>query len=132
MTAKTPDICPCGSGRMFDRCCGPYLDRTDVPPTAEALMRSRYTAYTLGQLDYVRATWHPRTCPPVLQPSPGLHWLGLQIKRVEAGGVDDSTGIVEFVARCKRGGRADRLHETSSFERVAGHWVYRDGEMHQR
>ncbi len=93
-------------------------------------MRSRYTAYTLDRLDYVRATWHPDTCPPVLAPVADLRWLGLQIKRVEAGGEHDSRGSVEFVARSKRGGRAERLHETSSFERLAGHWVYCHGELH--
>lgn len=69
-------------------------------------MRSRYTAYTLERLDYVRATWHPTTCPPDLHPAPGLRWLGLQIKRVVAGGENDTAGLVEFVARSKQGGRA--------------------------
>lgn len=122
--------CPCGSGRPFATCCEPYLDHTEHPPTAEALMRSRYTAYTLERLDYVRATWHPETCPSVLQPAPGLRWLGLQIRRVVAGGEHDVTGIVEFVARNKLGGRAERLHETSTFERVDGRWVYCHGELH--
>jgi len=122
--------CPCGSGRPFATCCEPYLDHTEHPPTAEALMRSRYTAYTLERLDYVRATWHPETCPSVLQPAPGLRWLGLQIRRVVAGGEHDVTGIVEFVARSKLGGRAERLHETSTFERVEGRWRYCHGELH--
>jgi len=93
-------------------------------------MRSRYTAYVLGHLDYLRATWHPETCPSALQPVPGLRWLGLAIRRVEGGGPQDTTGIVEFVARSKLGGRAERLHETSSFERVDGRWVYCRGELH--
>lgn len=95
-------------------------------------MRSRYTAYTLDRLDYVRATWHPQTCPPELHAVPGLRWLGLTIRRIEAGGEGDATGLVEFVARSKLGGRAERLHETSSFERVAGRWVYCHGEVHRR
>lgn len=132
MTAHAGDICPCGSGGAYASCCAPFIDGPASPPTAEALMRSRYTAYTLGRVDYLRATWHPTTCPPVLEPTPGLRWLGLRIKRVEAGGVGDSTGSVEFVARCKLAGRADRLHETSRFERVDGRWVYRHGEMHSR
>lgn len=132
MTMPAHESCPCGGGRPFARCCAPYLDHTQSPPTAEALMRSRYTAYTLGRMDYVRVTWHPTTCPPVLEAPSGLQWLGLQIKRVEGGGAGDSTGTVEFVARCKQAGRADRMHETSRFERVDGRWVYRDGEMHRR
>lgn len=131
MNTDTPDACPCDSGRPFARCCAAYLDGSDTAPTAEALMRSRYTAYTLNRLDYVRATWHPNTCPPDLQPVPGLRWLGLRIKRVEAGGESDGTGVVEFVARSKLGGRAARLHETSSFERLDGRWVYCHGEIHR-
>lgn len=130
MTTDTPHTCPCGSGRAYAACCAPYLDAGEHPPTAVALMRSRYTAYTLERLDYIRATWHPDTCPPVLAPVAGLRWLGLQIKRVEAGGEHDRSGLVEFVARSKRGGRAERLHETSRFERMDGHWVYCRGELH--
>ena len=132
MIAKTDNTCPCGSDRAYAACCAPYLANTLGAPTAEALMRSRYTAYTLDRHDYLRATWHPTTCPPVLQPIPGLRWLGLTIKRVEAGGEGDVTGIVEFVARCKQGGRAERVHETSLFERLSGRWVYRHGEQHRR
>ena len=130
MTAKTPETCPCGSGRALAACCAPYLGNTSSPPTAEALMRSRYTAYTLGRLDYVRATWHPATCPAELHAVPGLRWLGLQIKRVTGGSERDATGTVEFVARSKLGGRAERLHETSTFERIDGRWVYCRGDMH--
>ncbi|MBT5730333.1 MAG: hypothetical protein HOI76_02430, partial [Microbacteriaceae bacterium] len=83
-------------------------------PTAETLMRSRYSAYVLERSDYIRSTWHPATCPNALNPEPGLHWLGLKIKRVEDGLEQDDHGIVEFVARSKRDGRAQRLHETSS------------------
>jgi SEC-C motif-containing protein len=93
-------------------------------------MRSRYTAYARERLDYVRATWHPKTCPSELRPVPGLRWIGLQIRRVEAGGPQDTIGTVEFVARSKLGGRAARLHETSSFERVDGRWVYCHGHVH--
>lgn len=95
-------------------------------------MRSRYTAYALDQLNYVRETWHPETCPADLRPVAGQRWLGLKIKRVERGMPADVTGTVEFVARSKRGGRARRMHETSRFEKVDGRWLYRDGERHER
>ncbi len=124
--------CPCGSGLSLAECCAPCLDGHVPAATAEALMRSRYTAYVLERFDYLRETWHPNSRPPDLAPVPGLRWLGLTIKRVVDGGVDDATGEVEFVARSKRGGRANRLHETSSFERYGGRWVYTRGVQHAR
>jgi len=95
-------------------------------------MRSRYTAYVLERFDYLRETWHPATRPDEIAPSPGLRWLGLTIKQVVGGEVDDTTGEVEFVARSKQGGRATRLHETSRFERYGGRWVYTRGVQHAR
>lgn len=90
-------------------------------------MRSRYTAYTRGRVDYLRDTWHPRTRPADLAPLPdGLRWLGLEVRRHTVQDADHA--VVEFVARSKLGGRAERLHETSRFERVDGHWLYVDGD----
>jgi SEC-C motif-containing protein len=88
-------------------------------------MRSRYTAYALGLMDYVRATWAPETCPESFASDPpGLKWIGLEVKRCLS--VDADHATVEFVARGKLGGRAHRLHEVSRFERRAGRWVYVD------
>jgi len=90
-------------------------------------MRSRYVAYVLGRTDYILFTWHPRTRPPRLDPdSASVRWLGLKIRRVEAGTPQDSQGLVEFVARYKIGGRAHRLHETSRFVKEDGRWFYLD------
>lgn len=93
-------------------------------------MRSRYTAYVLGRMDYLLETWHPDTRPAELTAGSGLRWLGLAVKRVVDGGPDDSTGRVEFVARSKIGGRASRLHETSYFEKIDGRWLYCRGDLH--
>ena len=71
-------LCPCGSGRNLDQCCGPILDDPRHAETAEALMRSRYTANTLGRWNHLWATWHPRTRPDVVD-SQGVEWTGLQI-----------------------------------------------------
>ena len=60
------DPCPCGSGRAYPACCGPYLDQSLPAPTAEALMRARYTAYTLKREDYLLATWDPAHRPAQL------------------------------------------------------------------
>jgi SEC-C motif-containing protein len=91
-------------------------------------MRSRYSAYVLGLVDYLAATWHPSTRPADLAPLPaGLRWLGLEVRRHEQ--QDEDHALVEFVARSKQGGRAERLHETSRFVREDGRWYYVDGEM---
>ncbi|MFB1490806.1 MULTISPECIES: YchJ family protein [unclassified Thiocapsa] len=123
MTQATP--CPCGGPRPYERCCGPYLDAAALPPGVEALMRSRYVAYVMDRTDYILSTWHPRTRPPKLdQDRAPVRWLGLTIRRVEAGTPEDREGLVEFVARYKVGGRAHRLHETSRFVKEDGRWLY--------
>jgi len=86
-------------------------------------MRSRYTAYVLGLSAYLLETWHPRTRPTTIAPPPpGLRWLGLEVRRCTP--IDANHATVEFVARHKLGGRAERLHEISRFERVGGRWLY--------
>lgn len=89
-------------------------------------MRSRYTAYVLQRHDYVLATWHALTRPAAIEPPPPqLRWLGLEVRRAAATAADRTE--VEFVARSKLGGRAQRLHETSRFVREGGRWYYVDG-----
>jgi SEC-C motif-containing protein len=126
--AAPADACPCGLPAAYADCCGRWhAGPTRLQaPDAQALMRSRYSAYVRGLADYVVDTWHPRTRPPTLEPDPpDLRWLGLEVRRHAVTGVDQAT--VEFVARSKLGGRAHRLHETSRFERVDGRWLYVDG-----
>jgi len=121
--------CPCDSGEDYADCCGRFIEDGIVPDTAEELMRSRYTAYSFGDADYLYATWHPTTRRKDLQLDEPVNWLGLEIKRTEAGGPEDREGLVEFIARYKIGGRAHRLHETSRFLRRDGRWCYVDGEV---
>jgi SEC-C motif-containing protein len=121
------ETCPCGSGEPLPRCCGRYLDGGVAAPTAEALMRSRYVAYALGREAYLLATWHASTRPAALElEAQALRWIGLDIKRFEARSEDEA--VVEFVARCKAGGRAQRMHEVSRFVREQGRWYYTTGE----
>ena len=122
--------CPCGSGAAYGTCCGPLHDGESAP-TAEALMRSRYSAFATGRLDYVFRTWHPRTRPIDLSPTPAVAWVGLEILRTVEGGVLDDTGTVEFRARFNSAGREHLMYETSRFERRAGRWVYVDGDIAQ-
>jgi SEC-C motif-containing protein len=124
---KQLDRCPCGAPAEYPACCGRYLDADLCPDTAEALMRSRYVAYVRRQPDYLLRTWHSSTRPPTLDlEGDPVRWLGLQVRRVEAGSPDDRHGVVEFVVRYKIGGRAHRLHETSRFVREDGRWFYVD------
>ena len=123
--------CPCGSALAFADCCGRHIDGGIAAPSAEALMRSRYTAYTLGREAYLLATWHAATRPARLDPDmPAGKWLGLEVRRHEAAPENPDRAVVEFVARHKVGGRAHRLHETSRFARENGTWFYVDGDIH--
>ena len=128
--ATTSQPCPCNAVAAYETCCQPLHEDHVQAASAEALMRSRYSAYALGLRDYLLRTWHPDTRPPSLEldDGPGLRWLGLDVKRHADGG--DGSAVVEFVARCKAGGRpAVRMHELSRFLRVDGRWLYVDGDV---
>lgn len=122
--------CPCGTGRDYAACCGRY-HAGEAAPDAEALMRSRYSAFVLRDAAYLRASWHPDTCPAELgldaDGAPATTWLGLTVKQHRVTGPD--TAEVEFIARYRvGGGSAVRLHERSRFVRLDGRWLYVDGE----
>jgi SEC-C motif-containing protein len=92
-------------------------------------MRSRYSAYVLGQEGYLLATWHPSTRPDEARFDPGTRWLGLEVRSHRL--VDPTHAEVEFVARYRAGGRGHRLHERSRFVLEAGRWYYLDGDMRE-
>jgi SEC-C motif domain protein len=124
---RPSDPCPCGGAR-YASCCGPFHSGDQAAPTAERLMRSRYSAYVLELGDYLLATWHPGTRPAEpLHFEPGLKWLGLEVR--EHRPVDEDHAEVLFVARSKLGGRAHRLVERSRFVREGGRWFYVDGDV---
>ncbi len=119
--------CPCGLNRPYADCCGRY-HAGELAPDAQALMRSRYSAFVRDEIGYLLKTWHPSTRPSSLMPNePGLRWLGLEVKKHVWQDADHAT--VEFVARSKLGGRAQRLHELSRFVRQDGAWFYLDGDL---
>lgn len=118
--------CPCGSGLTLAVCCGP-LHAGRPAATAEALMRSRYAAYVLGDAGYLRTTWQADTCPADLSFG-DTAWLGLRILRCERGQLGDVEGTVEFEAAFRDGPRVMGLHETSRFVRAGGRWFYVGGE----
>ena len=126
---KPPHLCPCDSDLPYASCCQPWhlgYQAGQTSPTPEALMRSRYSAYVLGLLDYLLATWHPSTAPGDLELD-AVKWLGLEVKAAAAQG---DAGVVEFVARYRdSSGRGQRLHEISRFVREKGQWFYVDGQF---
>ena len=111
-------LCPCGSAKPLNDCCGRY-HAGEPAPTAEALMRSRYSAYVLKLSGYLRETWHPSTRPPGLDVSEDeVVWQRLQV-------IASGAGWVEFAAFYAGG----QLHERSRFVQEDGRWFYLDGEM---
>ncbi|MCD4536392.1 SEC-C domain-containing protein [Nocardioides sp. cx-169] len=109
--------CPCGSGATYDACCGRLHRGSATAVSAVELMRARYAAYAVDELDYVFRTWHPRTRPDAIEPDPALTWTGLEI-------VDSGEDWVEFVASYTRDGVAGERRERSTFELRRGEWVY--------
>ena len=124
-----PQLCPCESGESFKLCCQPYLEQCCNAPTAETLMRSRYSAFTQQDEAYLRYSWHPDTCPKAIHLNEKTSWLGLKIIKTIAGNEMDKKGVVEFVARSKNNGKASRLHEISRFSRFDNRWVYLDDKI---
>jgi len=112
--------CPCGSGSPYDACCGPLHRGVREAETVEELMRSRYSAYALGEVDHVFRTWHPRTRPEIVAPDT-LTWTGLTIH----GSGED---WVDFTASYE-GSVTGSMREHSRFERRRGRWVYVDGDV---
>ena len=129
--------CPCGrsgsasKGRSravtFGECCGPLLQGKQFAVDAEALMRSRYTAYVLGDAAYLRRSWHPDTCPADLSLDAGVQWLGLKIERHTR--ISSTHAEVVFIARYRLDGRVHRLAEHSRFVLEQGRWLYRETQV---
>ncbi|MBI1260302.1 MAG: YchJ family protein [Rhizobiales bacterium] len=134
---KETDACPCGSGKTFGDCCAPYLAGSALPPSPEALMRSRYSAFATHNIDYLESTLLPGTRDDfdrdgVREWAEGATWTGLEVRHTEAGGPMDQTGVVEFIAHFSMQGEPRLHHETSSFVRQDGRWWYVDGIMGAR
>lgn len=125
--------CPCGRGDTFGACCGPVLRQERRAATAEALMRSRYTAFAVKDLDHLLRTWHPSERPGredlAESLEDGTRWLRLDILATGAGGPFDTEGTVEFTAIARTPQGRQQQHEISRFVREDGAWVYLDGEV---
>lgn len=121
--------CPCHSGKQYVDCCQPLLLGSSVAGTAEALMRSRYSAYVARDTDYLHRSWHPTTRPTEIDPVDITDWQGLEIIRTEKGLEADTEGIVEFKATFFSQKKTFQLHEVSRFVKEDGHWFYVDGDI---
>ncbi|HEY2240260.1 MAG TPA: YchJ family metal-binding protein [Streptosporangiaceae bacterium] len=115
--------CPCGLGDDYEACCGRYHAGTPAP-TAEALMRSRYCAFAVGDADYLLRSWHRSGRPATLTLDPATEWKRLAVLETEDGGMFDDTGTVTFRAVYIQDGQRGVLAEKSQFVRENGRWVY--------
>jgi SEC-C motif-containing protein len=126
--------CPCGSGRPYSECCEPYISGAAKAPTAEALMRSRYSAYAEHAVDYIVNTCVHQGKDDIdyqstRKWSEQSTWLGLKILAVEKGGFADSEGTVEFEASYESGGMKEIHHERAQFKKDSGEWLYEEGRI---
>jgi SEC-C motif-containing protein len=127
--------CPCGFGKPYGECCRPFHAATapepgrapvPAPATAELLMRSRYSAFAVGDTAYLLRGWHSSTRPALLALDPGQRWLRLEVLGSGEGGPFHLAGTVEFRAHFSEGGEEGVLQENSRFIREGGVWVYLD------
>ena len=138
LTSQTTEQrCPCGSGKPFAFCCEPYIEGHKLAPTAEQLMRSRYTAFALGAVDYLIDTTAPekrdlidRTI--IAEQVQFTTWTGLTILNKEAGQKEDPKGMIEFEASFETEDDQCILHERSNFYAKDGQWFYLDGDVEVR
>jgi SEC-C motif-containing protein len=115
--------CPCGLGEAYEACCG-RLHAGAPAPTAESLMRSRYSAFAVGDARYLLRTWHRSARPRTLRLDPELQWTRLAVLETRDGGLFDAAGTVQFRAIYVHDGQRGVLAETSRFTRQDGQWVY--------
>ena len=126
-------LCPCGSGNSYDECCGLIISAKKDAATCLELMRSRYTAFNLANIDYLMLSHHSSTRPEkqrknIQKWAKSVQWMGLVILGTQAGGANDDYGYVEFRALYLEAGKMQQIHEKSLFKRENQKWVYISGE----
>lgn len=123
--------CSCGRTEEYQNCCEPYIKGDKRATTAEEMMRSRYSAFTHNEMEYIESTHHPKTAKDLDMDAnrrwaKNAEWLGLEIVSVENGGEEDKKGFVEFKAKFKMKGKTTTHHEMSEFRKEAGQWKFYD------
>ncbi|MEJ2038885.1 MAG: YchJ family protein [Desulfosarcinaceae bacterium] len=131
------EACPCGSGRDFAECCQPFIQGQTNPETAEALMRSRYSAHVKSEVDYIYETTHPahkKNCDTksVAAWCRKAQWQSLEIVQTTGGGPQDASGTVEFIVRYREKEKPVKHHEIAEFERHEDRWYFKDGKAPQQ
>ena len=122
------NTCLCGSNITYGECCQPFHTAQKIPTTAEALMRSRYTAYALRDGAYLQATWDITKRPESIDFSrETINWLRLEITETKKGGIKDSKGQVTFKAFYSQDNEEYVMNEISRFTKQGGRWFYLDG-----
>lgn len=126
--------CPCGSGKEYDACCGPIIRGEHAAESAEALMRSRYTAYAKGEIEHLTESLHPGSrhdhdAAAARRWAAESQWMGLEVRSVVGGGAGDEKGEVEFVAQYRDKGALRKHHETGLFTKEEGRWYYLSGKQ---
>lgn len=129
MPSATDSLCPCGSELPLEQCCAPILSGETPAPTAEALMRSRFSAFALNKIPYLGATLSEElaqefNAEEMTKLNKGIRWTSLEVHETSQGGPDDEYGEVVFTASFMRKGKLGRLQERSLFSRREGRWVY--------
>ncbi len=124
--------CYCHSNKDFKQCCQPILRGKAIAETAEQLMRSRYSAYVMADIDYILRTHHPMSRPvserqEILSWTKSVKWTGLEVLKVQHGSKNDLEGTVEFKANFTEKGQPDCIHENSYFRKDNGQWFYLSG-----
>ena len=127
-------LCPCETGLNYNECCEPYITGQQNPATAEALMRSRYTAYVEHAIDYIINTCLDEGKDHIdykqtKEWSEKSQWLGLKIISTDKGGPTDTEGLVEFEASYERDRLKDLHHERARFKKTEDKWFYLDGDI---
>jgi SEC-C motif domain protein len=122
-------LCPCGRPSSYEGCCERFIRGWEPAPTAEDLMRSRFTAYALGEVDYLLETHHPDHRPDrseIASWAKRARFTALDVLKTEAGAAGDAKGVVEFIAYFEEDGVKREHHERSRFERLDDRWYYVD------
>jgi SEC-C motif domain protein len=130
---EMPTICPCGTGLKYAECCQPFHKKESNAPTAEKLMRSRYSAYAVGDIDHIERTNDPAGRESFDRESSTTwsktsKWLGLEIVSTKEGQATDQSGEVEFNARYEREGKEHVHYEVGLFTRIDSVWYYKDAK----
>ena len=123
--------CPCGSSKKYHLCCSPFLEGLKAATTPEELMRSRYTAFTKADTDYLMNTMQGNPlknfdAKGTKAWAENVSWLGLTVLKAPL--PEKEMGTVEFIARFKENGKECSIHELSTFQKIEGKWFYVEGK----